>query len=99
MSLADLGPVRLSPEDAGYEAPLRQALVAELYTRSLGTIVALVPVLFILKAILGPSWDLAPGVKAVFAWIALVLAARVGLIFRLRFAPGSAFSDTLISFA
>jgi diguanylate cyclase (GGDEF)-like protein len=89
MSLADLGPIRLSPEDAGYEAPLRRALVAELYTRSLGTIVALVPVLFILKAILGPSWDLAPGVKAVFAWIALVLAARVGLIFRLRFAPGS----------
>ena len=89
MSLSDLGPIRLSPEDAAYEAPLRESLVAELYGRSLGTIVALVPVLFILKAILGPAWDLAPGVKAVFAWIALVLAARLALVFRLRSAPGS----------
>lgn len=89
MSLTDLGPVRLSPEDAAYEAPLREALVAELYNRSLGTIVALVPVLFILKAILGPAWSLAPGVKAVFVGIALVLAARLTLVFRLRLAPGS----------
>ncbi|MBS1766394.1 MAG: GGDEF domain-containing protein [Acidobacteria bacterium] len=89
MALTDLGPVRLSPEDAAYEAPLREALVAELYSRSRGTIVALVPVLFILKAILGPAWSLAPGVKAVFIWIALVLAARLALVLRLRLAPGS----------
>jgi diguanylate cyclase (GGDEF)-like protein len=90
MSLADLGPYRLPPEDAAYEAALREALVRELYDRSFGALAALVPVLFILKAVLDTAWELAPGIKWVFAFMVLVLAARLYLLFWTRRSPGRA---------
>ncbi|HET6330830.1 MAG TPA: GGDEF domain-containing protein [Holophagaceae bacterium] len=95
MSLADLGPYRLPAEDAAYEAALRDALVRELYDRSTAAMAALVPVLFILKAILDFAWDLAPGIKWVFAFIALVLAARLGFTYWTRQSPGRATSRQL----
>lgn len=90
MPLTDLGPYRLRPEDAVYETALRDALVRELYDRSVAALAALVPVLFILKAVLDSAWDLAPGVKWVFAFIAAVVAIRLGLIHWTRMNPGRA---------
>lgn len=95
MSLADLGPYRLPPEDAIYETALREALVRELFDRSVASMVALIPVLFILKEVLDFAWDLAPGIKWVFAFIALVLAGRLALFFWVRNAPGRAASRLL----
>lgn len=95
MSLADLGPYRLPPEDAAYEADLRDALVRELYDRSTVSMAALVPVLFILKAILDFAWELAPGIKWVFAYISLVLAGRLALLVWMRLSPGNASSRQL----
>lgn len=90
MSLADLGPYRLPAEDAAYEAALRDALVKELYDRGIGAVISLVPVLFILKAILDSAWHLAPGLKASFAAVALVLACRLTVHFWARTSPGRA---------
>jgi diguanylate cyclase (GGDEF)-like protein len=90
MPLTDLGPYRLRPEDADYETALRDALVRELYDRSAAAMAALVPVLFILKSVLDFAWDLAPGIKWVFAFIAAVVAARLGLLYWMRQHPGRA---------
>lgn len=90
MSLTDLGPYRLPPGDAAYEPALRDALVRELYDRSAAAMAALVPVLFILKAVLDFAWDLAPGIKWVFAAISVVVAIRLGLLFWVRQNPGRA---------
>lgn len=90
MPLTDLGPYRLAPEDAAYEAALRDALVRELYDRSIGTMAALIPVLFIFKAILDSAWHRAPGIRWVFAFIATVLAARAALLIWTRRNPGRA---------
>ncbi len=81
MSLADLGPFRLPAEDAAYEAALRDALVKELYGRGFGAVVALIPLLFILKAILDSAWVRAPGLKAIFIALSLVLVGRIALQF------------------
>lgn len=88
MSLADLGPYRLQAGDAAYEAALRDALVKELYDRGIGAVVALVPVLFILKEILDSAWVSAPGLKSTFTAVALVLAARLIFHFWVRHSPG-----------
>ncbi|HXC15925.1 MAG TPA: GGDEF domain-containing protein [Holophagaceae bacterium] len=95
MSLADLGPYRLTAEDAAYEAALRDALVRELYDRSTAAMAALVPVLFILKAVLDSAWDRAPGIQWVFAFIAFVLTARLGFTYWTRQSPGRATSRQL----
>ena len=89
MSLVELGPYRLPPEDATYEAALRDLLVRELYDRSTVSMLALIPVLFILKAILDSAWERAPGIKWVFAFIAAVLAARIVALVWVRTTPNA----------
>ncbi|HET8714263.1 MAG TPA: GGDEF domain-containing protein [Holophagaceae bacterium] len=76
MSLLDLGPVRLRPEDAPYEEALRAALVQEVYDRSALTLAALVPVLWIFKEILDRAWREAPSLRWAFVFIALVMGVR-----------------------
>ena len=87
MSLADLGPIRLLPEDAAYEAALRESLVKELYGRSAVSLLALVPLLFILRALFDFPWSLAPGLKWAFGFLVLVLAARLALLAWIRLNP------------
>jgi diguanylate cyclase (GGDEF)-like protein len=88
MSLADLGPIRLAPEDSAYEAPLREALVRELYDRGAASLIALVPILFLMKAILGPAWGQSAALPWVFDGLAVVLAARLIFSLRVRLNPG-----------
>ncbi|MBS1784186.1 MAG: GGDEF domain-containing protein [Acidobacteria bacterium] len=95
MSLADLGPYRLPAEDAAYEAALRDALVKELLDRGIGAVVALVPVLFILKEILDSAWRDAPWLKETFFAVSLVLAARLIFHFWVRASPGRATAHQL----
>ncbi len=95
MSLIDLGPYRLPAEDAAYEAALRDALVKELYDRGLGTGLALIPVLLILKAILNSAWDDAPGVKILYVALAMVLVLRLVLLYWHRGGSGRATSRQL----
>ena len=88
MSLLDLGPYRLPSGDIALEPAVREAMVGELYTRSAASLLGLIPVLFLLKSILGSAWDVVPGIKGIFAALACVVAIRLGLVFKLRMNPG-----------